>query len=68
LTLWSFLARRPALYRAVTALLANALAVFGRSKGHFAKLPFAGGWTDHRDMPAPQGGTFQRRWNAGERG
>jgi len=33
-------------------------------KGRLAKLPMGGGWTDHRDFPAPQGGTFQSRWKA----
>ncbi|HVL73730.1 MAG TPA: LutB/LldF family L-lactate oxidation iron-sulfur protein [Beijerinckiaceae bacterium] len=66
LRLWSWFARRPALYRVATRLGIGALALFGR-KGRFAWLPFAGGWTKHRDLPAPQGGTFQARWRA-ERG
>ncbi len=66
LRLWSWFARRPALYRVATRLGIGALALFGR-KGRFGWLPFAGGWTKHRDLPAPQGGTFQARWRA-ERG
>jgi L-lactate dehydrogenase complex protein LldF len=27
-------------------------------------LPLAGGWTDARDLPAPEGGTFMDRWRA----
>ena len=30
-------------------------ACFGRRKGRFGYLPLAGGWTSHRDMPAPEG-------------
>jgi L-lactate dehydrogenase complex protein LldF len=28
------------------------------------KLPFAGGWTDERDMPAPAGQTFRDLYRA----
>ncbi|HYF53892.1 MAG TPA: lactate utilization protein LutB domain-containing protein, partial [Salinarimonas sp.] len=59
---WAFLARRPALYRLATRLAIGALALAGRARGRFARLPLAGGWTKHRDFPAPQGGTFQERW------
>jgi L-lactate dehydrogenase complex protein LldF len=31
---------------------------FGRLKGRFRSVPLAGGWTKHRDFPAPQGKTF----------
>ena len=27
-------------------------------------LPLAGGWTEYRDFPAPQGATFQAQWKA----
>jgi L-lactate dehydrogenase complex protein LldF len=33
-------------------------------KSRLQKLPMGGGWTDHRDFPVPQGGTFQAQWNA----
>jgi len=26
------------------------------------RLPLASGWTRHRDLPAPQGATFQAQW------
>ena len=34
----------------------------GRRRGRFRSLPLAGGWTDTRDLPAPQGDTFQQAW------
>jgi L-lactate dehydrogenase complex protein LldF len=64
LGLWAFFARRPALYRFVTDLAMRSLHLFGRSRGRFAWLPLAGGWTRYRDLPAPQGSTFQARWRA----
>lgn len=59
---WAFFAKRPALYRLATRIGMGALAFAGRSKGRFAWLPFASGWTKYRDFPAPQGGTFQERF------
>lgn len=62
---WGFFAQRPALYRLATRAAMGALSWFGRRKGgRFASLPLAGGWTQYRDFPAPQGGTFQAQWKA----
>ncbi|RFB79690.1 LutB/LldF family L-lactate oxidation iron-sulfur protein [Methylovirgula sp. 4M-Z18] len=61
---WGFFAKRPALYRFATSLAMKALHLAGKSKGRFASLPFAGGWTKYRDFPAPQGQTFQQKWKA----
>jgi len=62
LGLWAFLAQRPRLYRTVTGPQMRLLGWLGRRKGRFAKLPLAGGWTRFREMPAPQGKTFQQLW------
>ncbi len=62
LAAWAFLARRPALYHWLIGLEMRVLGAIGRRKGRFARLPFAGGWTRHRDFPAPQGKTFQALW------
>ena len=62
LGLWAFLARRPALYRKATAIAARILANQAHGKGRLSKVPLAGGWTDVRDLPAPQGKTFQQMW------
>ena len=64
LGLWAFFARRPALYRFATGLAMRALAWAARGRGRFSSLPLAGGWTDKRDLPAPQGDTFQAQWKA----
>jgi L-lactate dehydrogenase complex protein LldF len=66
LSFWAFFARRPWLYKFATGLAMPALGFLGRKTGRFARLPLASGWTDHRDMPAPQGKTFQAQWR--ERG
>ena len=58
LGLWAWFARRPGLYRVATRMAAFGLGVLGRKRGRFASLPFAGGWTAGRDLPAPQGATF----------
>jgi L-lactate dehydrogenase complex protein LldF len=62
LALWGFFAKHPSLYRLATRLAMPALAWVGRSEGRFTALPLAGGWTDSRDFPAPQGETFQAQW------
>jgi L-lactate dehydrogenase complex protein LldF len=59
---WAFFATRPALYRLATDVAMRALHLLGRSRGRFASLPLAGGWTRYRDLAAPQGATFQARW------
>ncbi|HIE69793.1 MAG TPA: lactate utilization protein, partial [Planctomycetes bacterium] len=59
---WSWFARRPALYHAVSRIAIGVLGVLGRPRGRFGKLPFAAGWTAGRDMPAPQGTTFHAAW------
>ncbi len=64
LGLWAFFARRPALYKFATSVAVGALGFLGKSGGRFRKLPFAGGWTDYRDFPAPRGQTFQHQWKA----
>jgi L-lactate dehydrogenase complex protein LldF len=62
LSIWAWFARRPALYRMATRAAAWVLGRLGRKKGRFHTLPFAGGWTDGRDLPAPEGETFFARY------
>ena len=44
------------------------LGMLGRRKGKFRSLPLAGGWTDWRDMPAPEGKTFHQLWAERQQG
>jgi L-lactate dehydrogenase complex protein LldF len=62
LSLWAMLAKRPRLYQALTAAAIWLLGMLGRKRGAFRWLPLAGGWTRMRDMPAPEGRTFQHAW------
>jgi L-lactate dehydrogenase complex protein LldF len=64
--LWAFAAKRPRLYQALTGLAMPLLARFGKRRGRFRALPLAAGWTRHRDLPAPQGKTFQQLWRERE--
>jgi L-lactate dehydrogenase complex protein LldF len=62
LAFWAYFAQRPALYRAATAIVTRVLGYVGRKRGRFRSLPLAAGWTQGRDMPAPEGRTFQSLW------
>ncbi len=59
---WAFAARRPMLYQTITRWFTAVLGRFGARNGRFRSLPFASGWTQARDLPAPQGATFQQQW------
>jgi L-lactate dehydrogenase complex protein LldF len=61
---WAFFAKRPTLYRWATGLAARAMHLAGRRKGRFSSAPFAGGWTQYRDLAAPERTTFQSQWRA----
>jgi L-lactate dehydrogenase complex protein LldF len=65
---WVFLALRPRLYRLAAGIAARVLHWLGGRRGRLSRAPFAGGWTQHRDLPAPPGRTFHEQWNARLRG
>jgi L-lactate dehydrogenase complex protein LldF len=67
LKVWAFFARRPALYRLGARLAMGALGRLGGGRGRLRRLPLAGGWTKHRDLPAPEGPTFIDQWRRRER-
>ncbi|MDJ0895816.1 MAG: LutB/LldF family L-lactate oxidation iron-sulfur protein [Alphaproteobacteria bacterium] len=62
LAFWAYFASRPALYHFFARLKVGALGRLGRRRGRFGWLPLASGWTRHRDIPAPEGRTFQQLW------
>jgi L-lactate dehydrogenase complex protein LldF len=62
LGLWAWFAKRPNFYRRAAGLAVGVLGLLGRRKGRFRRLPLAAGWTAGRDMPAPEGKTFQQLW------
>ncbi|MEJ2089947.1 MAG: LutB/LldF family L-lactate oxidation iron-sulfur protein [Gammaproteobacteria bacterium] len=64
---WSFLASRPRLYRRVMGAAVACLAWLGRGRGRFRHMLLAGGWTSVRDLPAPQGASFQNQWRTRRR-
>ncbi len=64
LSAWAFFAKRPRLYRIAAGFGAWLLRRLGGRKGRIKNLPLAGGWTDWRDLPVPQGRTFQQQWAA----
>ena len=48
-------------------MIAPLLARLAGERGHFSALPFAGAWTDTRDLPAPQGKTFHELYRETQR-
>ena len=65
---WAALAKRPRAYHVANRFAAAILGALGRRRGAFRHLPFARGWTKHRDLPAPEGRTFQQLWREHKQG
>lgn len=65
--LFCLLAAYPPIYRLMTGLTIKTLYLFSKKRGRFNKLPTMKAWTDHRDFPAPQRGSFQDQWRKAER-
>lgn len=69
---WAWLASRPRLYALATRVGARVLKWLGGGERMIHRMPFGGGWTEGRDMPAPPGRTFRdlyaaRHSNGGDR-
>lgn len=62
LAVWSFAARRPALYRPFTRMASRVLRWIGGDAKRIRSLPLGSGWSDYRDLPVPSGSTFKDRW------
>ena len=63
LSIWASLASRPKLYQFLTGWAVKFLTLLGGKSRRISALPLARGWTDHRELPAPQGKTFQKMWD-----
>ena len=64
LRFWRYFALRPRLYRTAAAVAIRVLNWLGKRDGRLKRLPLAGGWTAHRDFPAPARRTFSQEWAA----
>jgi L-lactate dehydrogenase complex protein LldF len=64
LAVWGWLALNPTAYAVLTKLGVRVLERMGGQNKLIRKLPFARGWTEGRDMPAPVGRTFRELYAA----
>lgn len=63
---WGFLATRPRLYHLVTGLGVHGIRLWAFGRSRIKRMPFAGGWVKHRDLPRPEKGSFMQQYNASE--
>jgi L-lactate dehydrogenase complex protein LldF len=59
---WAYVASRPRLYAFVSSIGVGLLRWMRDRRGMIKRLPFGGGWTGGRDMPAPEGRTFRAQY------
>ena len=59
IAVWGFFVKRPRLYAFASRIGARVAARMGGREKLIHRLPGIDGWTDGRDMPAPQGKTFR---------
>jgi len=64
---WGWLAQHPTLYGLMMRIQARALKLMANEQGMIRSLPFGGGWTDRRDLPAPEGRTFRELYGQREK-
>ncbi len=62
LRLWAAFAKRPTLYKLASRFGSVVLRKLGGGTGRLKRLPFVGGWTSVRDLPAPESKTFRDLW------
>ena len=67
LGLWAYFAKRPKLYQFAARWAMWKMKLFAMGRPRMSWLPLAGGWTKHRDFPAPEGKTFMDQWKQGKR-
>lgn len=64
---FNILALHPKLYQLLTSTGIKMLCLFSRDNSRFSTMPFLKNWTKYRDLPAPQGNSFQVQWNKKKR-
>ncbi|MEO8386262.1 MAG: LutB/LldF family L-lactate oxidation iron-sulfur protein [Betaproteobacteria bacterium] len=64
IAIWGFFVKRPALYAFATRIGARLAAMMGDRDKLIHSLPGIDGWTQGRDMPAPEGKTFRELYAA----
>ena len=64
ISVWGFFVQRPSLYSLATRIAARFAAMLGGKEKLIHSLPGIDGWTDGRDMPAPEGKTFRELYAA----
>ena len=64
---WAFFACNPRLYRIAVAFSVRWMRLFSKG-GWIPSMPFARGWTKHRDFPAPARETFIQAYKAQQSG
>lgn len=62
LKLHGWIARLPRFYHLLTSIVFRCMHLLGRRKGYLRGLGVKNGWTEVRDFPAPEGGTFMGQW------
>jgi len=67
LKVWVFAAKRPRLYHTLAGLGVPLLTRLAAGRGRFTTLPFAKSWMSVRDLPAPEGRTFQQLYAKAQR-
>ena len=64
ISVWGFFVQRPSLYAFAARIGARFAALLGGKEKLIHSLPGIDGWTDGRDMPAPEGKTFRELYAA----
>jgi len=67
LGVWAWFAKRPSLYRIASRAAVRVMELLAGRRGRFASLLGASAWTRHRDLTAPQAGTFMDQYKQGRR-
>jgi L-lactate dehydrogenase complex protein LldF len=59
---WAWLAGHPRLYKLGSSIAIKAMSILAGKSGRLKSLPVGRGWTLWRDLPAPQGSSFQQQY------